>query len=217
MRLLDLFCGAGGAAVGYHRAGFDVVGVDIAPQKHYPFEFIQADAMTYPLDGFDAIHASPPCQEYSSLRNMKTHAYLDALAAVRERLMAYGRPWIIENVARAPMHHALLICGTALGLKVRRHRLFDSSHLLWSPGGCQHSADDVNCYGHGAWNYRPRSAEHAHWTRTNAGQSPVSIAMAKAAFQAEWMTRSELAECVPPAYTEWIGRQIMTALEYRAA
>src|SRR5512134_3964137 len=95
-RLLDLFCGAGGAAMGYHRAGFDVVGVDIKPQPHYPFEFYQADALTYPLDGFDAYHASPPCQRYSTITKYHgkevTESHPDLLPTTRERLMLAGLP-----------------------------------------------------------------------------------------------------------------------------
>src|SRR5215472_5910436 len=102
--LLDLFCGAGGAAMGYHRAGFDVVGVDIAPQPRYPFEFHQADAMTFPLDGFDAIHASPPCQDYSkAMRHLATVNYPRLIYPIRDRLRATARLWIIENVAGAPL------------------------------------------------------------------------------------------------------------------
>src|SRR3989304_1640190 len=104
-RLLDLFCGAGGAAMGYHRAGFEVVGVDINPQKHYPFEFHQADAMTYPLDGFDAIHASPPCQHYSvtkSAPNCDGSKHPDLLPSTRARLLKQKAPWVVENVVGAP-------------------------------------------------------------------------------------------------------------------
>ena len=214
-RLLDLFCGAGGCAMGYHRAGFEVVGVDINPQPHYPFEFHQADALTYPLEGFDAIHASPPCQEYSSLRFMKTRQYAAVLAETRQRLIDSGLPWVIENVANAPMHQGVLICGTALGLNVRRHRLFDCSHLIYGPGMCRHDPDNINVYGHGAWNYRPRAdnSKYRHWTRSNARQSPLPIATARQAFECEWMTQAELAECVPPAYTEWIGRQLRAILQ----
>src|SRR3989304_5094805 len=105
-KLLDLFCGAGGAAMGYHRAGFDVVGVDIKPQPHYPFEFHQADAMTWPLDGFDAIHASPPCPGSSRLRRLpwlKGREWPLLIPGVRRRLVAAGVPWVIENVMDAPL------------------------------------------------------------------------------------------------------------------
>lgn len=201
--------------MGYHRAGFEVVGVDINPQPHYPFEFHQADALTYPLEGFDVIHASPPCQEYSSLRFMKTRQYAAILAETRQRLIDSGLRWVMENVANAPMHQGVLICGTALGLNVRRHRLFDCSHLIYGPGMCRHGPDNINVYGHGAWNYQPRAdnSKYCHWTRSNAHQSPLPIATARQAFECEWMTQAELAECVPPAYTEWIGRQVLAILQ----
>ena len=117
-RLLDLFCGAGGAAMGYHRAGFDVVGVDIKPQPHYPYEFIQADAMTYPLDGFDAVHASPPCQHYSMVVRNFGYAdrHPDLLAATRDKLQRDGLPWVIENVPGAPMRADYRLCGCMFGL-----------------------------------------------------------------------------------------------------
>ena len=217
MRLLDLFCGAGGAAVGYARAGFEVVGVDLKPQKRYPFEFHQGDALTFPLEGFDVIHASPPCQEYSKLRSVKTHIYAAMLPEMRARLIASGLPWVLENVLGAPMTQGVLICGTALGLNVRRHRLFDCSHFLYPPGLCCHSLDNINVYGHSAWNYRKRSEEYRHWHRHTANQTPVSIMAARKAFGVPWMIRDEIAECVPPAYTEWIGRQLIAMLEREAA
>src|SRR5690348_4826231 len=130
MRLLDLFCGGGAAAEGYHRAGFDeIVGVDINPQPHYPFTFIQADALTFPLDGFDAIHASPPCQDFAQTRyivSRRGREYPRLIAPTRERLIASGLPWIMENVEGAPLMNPVTLCGTALGLRVRRHRLFRS-------------------------------------------------------------------------------------------
>src|SRR5678815_3968779 len=116
-RLLDLFCGAGGAAMGYHRAGFEVVGVDIKPQPHYPFEFHQADAMTFPLEGFDAIHASPPCQAFCDLKDMhnaKQHDNL--LTPIRKRLAESGVPYVIENVRGAPLDGKLRLCGSMFDL-----------------------------------------------------------------------------------------------------
>lgn len=118
-KLLDLFCGAGGAAMGYHRAGFEVVGVDIKPQPRYPFEFHQGDAMTWPLEGFDAIHASPPCQAYTVAQNATRNgaAHPDLVAPVRERLQATGKPWVMENVVGAPLIHPI-----RLWLRVRPAR-----------------------------------------------------------------------------------------------
>lgn len=219
--LLDLFCCEGGASAGYVRAGFDVLGIDITPQPRYPYRFLQADALgllswlidSHAIRQFAAIHASPPCQRYSTLKSMTTHQYADLLAPTRELLMTSGLPWILENVATAPMHQGIEICGTALGLNVRRHRRFDSSHLLYGPGMCRHNPDNVNVYGHGAWNYRPRSDDPRikHWTRKTQ-QCPLPVAAAKEAFEASWMTQHGLAECIPPAYTEFLGRQLLTVI-----
>jgi DNA (cytosine-5)-methyltransferase 1 len=221
--LLDLFCGAGGAGEGYARAGFRVVGVDLdaKPLRHNPHETYQGDALAvldtllrrrkwkgYRLSDFDAIHASPPCQEYSALRSMKTRKYAAVLPQVRERLRVSRVPWVVENVERAPMHQGVMICGTALGLNVRRHRLFDSSHFIYPPGPCRHHTQNVNAYGHGAWNYERRDPACV-WTRKNSTQRAVAIGAARAAFEVPWMTRDEMAECIPPAYTQWIGRQLL--------
>ena len=144
MRLLDLFCGAGGAAMGYHRAGFDeIVGVDIDPQPNYPFEFVQADAMTYPLEGFDVIHASPPCRAYSVMKSLNPdRKHVDLVASIRERLRASGAIYVIENVPGAPLETVAVLCGSMFGLHssrgyLRRHRLFESNILLLAPG-CNH-------------------------------------------------------------------------------
>src|SRR5215467_701837 len=126
-RLLDLFCGAGGAAMGYHRAGFDVVGVDIKPQPRYPFTFIQADAMTFPLEGFDAIHASPPCQAYIRSGMYDKSRHPDLLPPVRCQLERSDVPWVIENVPGAPMRVDLKLCGCMFGLGVARQRWFETS------------------------------------------------------------------------------------------
>ena len=126
-RLLDLFCGAGGAAMGYHRAGFEVVGVDIKPQPHFPFEFHQVDALTYTLDGFDAYHASPPCQRYSCAVNLHNNrdSHPDLIDIVRNILLKTGKHYVIENVPGSPLINPTQLCGSAFGLRVRRHRLFE--------------------------------------------------------------------------------------------
>jgi DNA (cytosine-5)-methyltransferase 1 len=152
-RLLDLFCGAGGCAMGYFQAGFEVVGVDIAAQPNYPFEFHQADALTFPLEGFDAIHASPPCQGYSVANNIHDrddHPLL--IAEVRNLLRATDLPYVIENVegARREMHCPVTICGLALGLNVRRHRLFECSFPVMVPPCTGHDRDYLIVFGQGA-------------------------------------------------------------------
>jgi DNA (cytosine-5)-methyltransferase 1 len=144
-RLLDLFCGAGGAAMGYHRAGFDVVGVDVNPQPRYPFEFVQADALTYPLEGFDAIHASPPCQPWTrktpTWGRARVH-YPDhpqLIEPTRDRLHASGLPYVIENVVGAPLRAQVMLCGSMFGLRIQKHRLFEGNWPLpFPPASCYH-------------------------------------------------------------------------------
>src|ERR1035437_665181 len=128
-RLLDLFCCAGGAAMGYHRAGFEVVGVDIKPQPHYPFEFHQGDALTYPLEGFDAYHASPPCQRFSAMQMIhhNQEVWPDLVDPIRQRLIATRKPYVIENVPATPLRVDLMLCGTMFGLRMPRHRIFESN------------------------------------------------------------------------------------------
>jgi len=200
-RLLDLFCGAGGAGMGYHHAGFEVVGVDINPQPHYPFEFHQADALTYPLDGFDAVHASPPCQynSWSARRWRNTgRRYPDLVVPTLTLLQAAGLPFICENVVGAPMLNRIILCGTMFGLGVIRHRLFVSSALLFSAGDCRHrgsvkSGAYVTVAGHGG----DGSARFDLWC---------------AAMGIDWMDKRELTQAIPPAYTEFLGRQLLAVL-----
>jgi hypothetical protein len=144
-RLLDLFCKAGGASMGYHRAGFEVVGVDMEPQPRYPFEFHQADALTFPLGGFDVVAASPPCQIHTSLKPLaKATAkrmlnYLDLIPPTRERLIAWGGPYVIENVPGSTLRGHFVLCGSSFGLRVRRHRWFESNLPVLVPP-CAHNA-----------------------------------------------------------------------------
>ncbi len=208
-RLLDLFCGAGGASVGYHRAGFDVLGVDVKPQPRYPFEFVQADAMTFPLDGFDAIHASPPCQAHSSLRHRTRGDYPDLVGATRDRLEAWGGPWVMENVTGAPLRNALVLCGTEFGLGsagrvLRRHRLFESNVTLMGAGGCHCAGRAVGgVYGTGGAGMMTRGFKF----------HPVD---ARTAMGIDWMTRAELSQAIPPSYTQFIGEQLLAHLAVTA-
>ena len=211
-RLLDLFCGAGGAAMGYSRAGFEVVGVDIKPQPHYPFEFHQADALTFPLVGFDVIHASPPCQAYSAgtrMRNGYSKDHPRLIEPVRERLLVQSAPWVIENVPGSPLRACLLLCGSMFGLSVRRHRYFESSHLLLGPL-CEHGATDVviAVYGDHPENCPVREGHPARRAST--------LAHAHEAMGMDWADWFGTKEAIPPAYAEWIGAQLMAHLE-RAA
>jgi DNA (cytosine-5)-methyltransferase 1 len=201
-RLLDLFCKAGGASMGYHRAGFEVVGVDIEPQPHYPFEFHQADAMTYPLDGFDAIHASPPCQAYSSATKAwgRQAEHPDLLPAVRRRLLTSASPWAIENVEGAPVHHGVVLCGSMFGLGVERHRWFETSHLLMMGLRCEHTGRSLTVTGHSPYWW-------AQGARKKASSQDIARAMG-----VDWMNRREIVQAIPPAYTEFIGAHLLEAL-----
>lgn len=215
-RLLDLFCGAGGAAVGYHRAGFDVVGVDSRPQPHYPFEFHQADALEYPLDGFDAIHASPPCQGYSNLRRKIEHPRL--IAPVRERLLAAGLPYVIENIedARRELRSPVRMCGSTFDLNVRRHRWFECSFPVMVPP-CQHDGREIRAYyGKKGWLVWTPAAANVQ----KAGRKPIlrgQVEQAPEDMGIDWMqTWDELREAIPPAYTEFIGKALLEHLAVAA-
>lgn len=212
MRLLDLFCGAGGAAVGYHRAGFDVVGVDNKPQPHYPFEFHHGDALEYLTASgheYDAIHASPPCQDHSQLKSAtgRIHGTGWLLAATRDALTKVGKPWVIENVPGAPMRADYRLCGCMFDLPgLRRDRWFETSwHGFEMRPPCYHTGTTVTVAGHGA-----QGREYAA-----TGVAPTQ-ADRKAAMGIDWMNRGELAQAIPPAYTEHIGTQLLAALEAAA-
>jgi DNA (cytosine-5)-methyltransferase 1 len=204
VRLLDLFCGAGGCSMGYHRAGFEVVGVDLHPQKNYPFEFHQADAMTFPLEGFDAIHASPPCQMYSrALKHMAAPQPM-LIDAIKERLVNNGAPWIIENVVGAPIPHqtdlfgahGVMLCGSAFGMRVYRHRLFEASFpLMGRP--CSHTRPAMN----------PHKVKGRELIYEEFGHQDPELPWRRD-MGVEWMGRYEAREAIPPAYTEFLGRQL---------
>jgi DNA (cytosine-5)-methyltransferase 1 len=218
--LLDLFCGAGGCAVGYERAGFRVVGVDNRPQPRYPFEFIQADALEF-LDargpGYQAIHASPPCQLFSEATFCRGNrdGHVDLLTPCRELLRETRRPWVIENVARAPMMApAIRLCGLMFGLHVFRHRWFESSVLLMTYAHPPHGKrrigkDGIVCVaGHGG--------QLTGWAGTGSRRTVPADHRTKAAWEKamgiDWMSRDELAQAIPPAYTEFVGRQLLAHL-----
>jgi DNA (cytosine-5)-methyltransferase 1 len=207
-RLLDCFCGAGGCAVGYARAGFEVVGVDHVPQKHYPFEFIQADALEFLAKvkpgEWDVIHASPPCQRWTRAQNAakNAQAHPDLIAPTRQVLRRIGSPYVIENVVGAPLENAITVCGLALGAQVKRHRLFESSEMLFAPSCPSHTVDYYVIFGHEVRNRRHGAA---------AGRKN-SIALGRLAMGIDWMTRAELSQAIPPAYTEFVGSQLRRAL-----
>ena len=216
VRLLDLYCCAGGASVGYHRAGFDVVGADIAPQPHYPFTFIQADALEYLAahgHEYDAIHASPPCQDHSTLRSRSgDHGTGWMLPAVLDLLPRVADVWVVENVASADMPTDLVLCGSMFDLRVvcrdgtkrqlRRHRRFALSHPVPQPP-CTHDGQPIGVYGTGGGGQMTRGYK-AH---KNEALAVMGI---------DWMSRAEVSQAIPPAYTEYIGTQLIEALESAA-
>jgi len=212
---LDLFCGAGGAAVGYHRAGFDVVGVDIAPQPNYPFEFSRNDALRV-LENhekfdtkfrFDAIHASPPCQRYIRSGNVDRAKHPDLLAPTRELLEQTGLPWVIENVPGAPMRPDVVLCGSHFGLPIRRHRWFE---LSWGETvmtlACDHSHPVTGVYGnpHGQGGASP-------------GMLPSDLETWSLGLGIWWMTTAELADAIPPAYSEFVGSHLLAHIGVEVA
>lgn len=216
-RLLDLFCGAGGAAMGYHRAGFEVVGVDIKAQPHYPFEFHQGDALTWPLEGFDAIHASPPCQAYSVANNIHGRSdHPDLVAEVRRRLLAAELPYVIENVPGAPLVNPVQVCGLGLDLGVKRHRLFESNVAMMSvPCPRRHPGDWVSVFGHTVLE-RGHVIGKAKGGGNRIKRRHLGTDRGREAMGIEWMTRAELSQAIPPAYTEYIGGFLMDAIRAEA-
>ena len=204
--LLDLFCGAGGAAQGYYRAGFDVIGIDIKPQRHYPFEFKEADALEVLRDHawwrpIAAVHASPPCQRYSRSAHNREQ-YPDLLGPTRQALNALGLPWVIENVPGAPMRADYKLCGCLFSLELRRVRWFETS---WAAFGlrppCTHDHPVPCVVGHGT----------PSGTRKALGRN-VGIAELRECMGIDWMTRNELSQAIPPAYTEYVGRRLIDRL-----
>ncbi len=219
-RILDLFCGAGGAAKGYADAGFEVVGVDIEPQPNYPFRFIQADALgvlrqegPWPLASWaagvaDAIHASPPCQAHSALRVLwSDREYSDLIEPTRELLVQTGLPYVIENVVGAPLLNPITLCGSSFGLPLRRHRLFEMNFPIMAipcAHGQQHKRFDV--FEHGKWRKSATPAIYGSGGRKAVEHWPEALGI-------DWMTREEMALAIPPAYTEHIGGYLLAYLQ----
>lgn len=212
-RLLDLFCCAGGAAMGYHQAGFDVVGVDIKRRANYPFQMIEADVRGLSLDflrTFDAIHASPPCQAHTSMKTMPdSRPHVDLVPETRALLKASGKPYVIENVVGAPLIEPVRFCGSMFGLgakgaQLRRHRDFETNWLLMSPGTCQHSTPTIGIYGEGC-----RDSRRKH----DKTIPEFTVVDGREAMEMPWATLAELCEAIPPAYTRFIGAQLLPLVQ----
>ena len=207
MKLLDLFCGAGGASAGYAAVGFEVHGVDLKHGKRYPFTYVRADVLdvlrdkNY-LDQFDVIHASPPCQTHSitqHLRNAqgKTTSKLDLIPETRAALIESGKPYIIENVPGSPLINPIQLCGSSFGLKVRRHRLFESNMALVG-SVCDHKSQGRPIGVYGSLNDEiPKG-----------GKTAATIDEARNAMGISWAIWTELVEAIPPAYTKYLGGQL---------
>lgn len=215
-RLLDLFCCAGGAAMGYHRAGFEVVGVDKDPQPNYPFEFVQGDALELgpallASGRFQAAHGSAPCQTFTAYRRRGARVgdgYLNLIPETRAMFERSGLPYVIENVEGAPLRDPVMLCGSAFGLDVRRHRLFEVNFPMMSPG-CVHG-----------WQ-RSRFAPATNRTNlrrtVEIGVWRIPLDVQQQAMGMDWSTLEELSEAVPPAYTEHIGDYLFDHLGSIAA
>jgi DNA (cytosine-5)-methyltransferase 1 len=218
-RLLDLFCGCGGCSVGYTRAGFDVEGVDLVAMYHsYPYRFHRHNALTFPLTGFDAVHASPPCKVHTVLGSGGMPQaeglfpkHIDLLGPIRDRLVASGLPYVIENVPGAPMLEPVTYCGSSFALMVRRHRLFETNWPVSAPP-CDHASQPVV---HGVYGYG--GGDRGRQARKGGGGIKVARQEAADALGIDWTTDQKvLSQAIPPAYTEHIGAQLLTYLKAAA-
>ena len=223
MRLLDLYCKAGGASKGYADAGFEVVGIDIKKQKRYPFEFIQADCLEILQDldylrTFDVIAASPPCQTHSRTKHLRdaqggTTTKIDLIPQTREALIASGKPYVIENVPGAPLIKPVQFCGSSFGLKVRRHRLFESN-LELTGSVCKHKEQGKPIGVYGAMNDTAQGLDKTTGKYVIGGSTAKTVEEARQAMGIEWMIWGELVEAIPPVYTHTIGKQLIDLLGF---
>lgn len=221
MRLLDAFCCEGGAGMGYHRAGFEVTGIDLNPRfsKRYPFEFIEGDAIEYIRrhgHEYDAIHASPPCQRYThgNVAGKQAGKHPDLIAETRAALFATGRPYVLENVPRAPLLNPLVLCWSMFHVEyvpdtdgtplvMRRHRLFESNRHLWAPNNCVHPKGVQIAGSYGGARRDKHEARHIR----KGGYVPARV-IQESLLGIDWMSEHGLYQSIPPAYTQWIGEQL---------
>ncbi|QDN79481.1 DNA cytosine methyltransferase [Streptomyces sp. S1A1-7] len=211
-RLLDAFCCQGGAGKGYADAGFDVTGIDIHPQPRYPFTFIQAEAVAFIREHgaeFDVIHASPPCQHDSECQRIRGNQHPDLIAPTRAALEATGRPWVIENVKGAvpKLRTPVMLCGAMSGLQTYRHRYFETggSLTLLQPLHPEHLVPQAKM---------GRPVPPGHFGQYIGNFSGVD--QARRVMGVPWMNRGGIRECVPPAYTQWVGASALAALRAEA-
>ena len=199
---LDLFCCAGGAAMGLHRAGFDVTGVDIKHQPRYPFRFMQGNALDADLTGYDFVWASPPCQAHSTLTKLTSRrANIDLIPETRAKLKAWGGPYIIENVTPKVLENPVMLCGTNFGLGVARHRYFESNLPLTGHTACDHRGKNLV------------TVLTKSCRKIGDMRGPSCHEIGKAAMGVDWMTQFELGEAIPPHFSEYLGRQIAPRLK----
>lgn len=217
--LVDLFCKAGGASRGYVDVGFDVIGIDIEPQPRYPYRFIRADVQE--LDASDlhalgavAVAASPPCKTFTSLKAFASAHHENLIPATRSLLIDAGLPYVIENVVGAPLIDEVMLCGSMFHLAVRRHRLFEIGG--WGPisqPACRHVEQEAaspgyrTVRGHGGGQVVISPVVQVYGGGRGYGKGEVELW--RKAMGIDWMTRAELTQAVPPAYTRWIGARLI--------
>lgn len=217
LKLLDLYCGVGGASSGYAKAGFEVYGIDLKHGKRYPYAYTRADVLEVIKDidylrQFDVIHASPPCQTHSitkHLRNAQGNSTnkLDLIPQTREALIVSGKPYIIENVPGSPLIDPVQLCGSSFGLKVRRHRLFESNMPI-KGSVCNHKLQGRPIGVYGAMGDKPQGLDKVTGKYVYGGLVATNIDEARQAMGIDWAIWSELVEAIPPAYTEYLGVQL---------
>lgn len=202
LKALDLFCGAGGASKGLALAGFDVTGVDLHPQPNYPFKFHQTDALTFDLNGYDLIWASPPCQAFTAYKRRHNHVKpaLNLIGDTRRKLMDNGKPYIIENVYGSPLKDPVMLCGSSFNLDVRRHRYFE----------CSFSVTTKNCDHNWQKPRFPQSTNRKNLRKTvEIGVWRIPLDIQKKAMDIDWMTLKELSQAIPPAYSKYLALEFL--------